>query len=39
MGTTNKERDVKNGRKLRKIRYRLLIVNECNMEKIKKWNL
>ena len=35
----NKKRDAKNDRKLRKMGYRLLIVNECNMEKIKKWNL
>tara|TARA_B100001964_G_C14054111_1_gene518384 strand:- start:189 stop:569 length:381 start_codon:yes stop_codon:yes gene_type:complete len=34
----NKKRDAKNDRKLRKMGYRLLIVNECNMEKIKKWN-
>ena len=35
----NKKRDTKNDRKLRKMGYRLLVVNECNMEKIKKWNL
>ena len=35
----NKKRDAKNDRKLRKMGYRLLVVNECNIEKIRKWNL
>ena len=35
----NKKRDRKNDRKIRKLGYRLLIVNECNIEKIRKWNL
>ena len=36
---SNKKRDAKNDRKLRKMGYRLLVVNECNIEKVKKWNL
>ena len=35
----NKKRDAKNDKKLRKMGYRLLVVNECNIEKIRKWNL
>ena len=35
----NKKRDGKNDRKIRKLGYRLLIVNECNIEKIRRWNL
>ena len=30
----NKKRDAKNDRKLRKMGYRLLVVNECNIEKV-----
>ena len=35
----NKKRDAKNDKKLRKMGYRLLVVNECNIEKVRKWNL